>query len=197
MAVNGGEFVTKAHLKLADFAARLAADAARKRPPVARWNPDFEGEIDIRIRADGTWTYLGSPIRRPEMVKLFASILRRDDDGRTCLVTPVEKLAIQVDVAPFVAVEMFVEGEGRSREISFRTQVDDYVRLDSDHPLRVETRPPRDEPRPFVLVRDRLEALIARSVFYDLVDLAEERPGPADTELGVWSAGTYFPIGTV
>jgi len=197
LAVNGGEFVTKAHLKLADFAARLAADAARKRPPVARWNPDFEGEIDIRIRADGTWTYLGSPIRRPEMVKLFASILRRDDDGRTCLVTPVEKLAIQVDVAPFVAVEMFVEGEGRSREISFRTQVDDYVRLDSDHPLRVETRPPRDEPRPFVLVRDRLEALIARSVFYDLVDLAEERPGPADTELGVWSAGTYFPIGTV
>ena len=177
-----------------ELARALAAYRAKKLPPVGQWNPPYRGDSDMRIGRDGTWYHLGQPIERAAMVKLFSTVLRRDDD-RFFLVTPAERLAITVDDAPFVAVEMFATGAGKSQDITFRTHVDDYVTADSDHPIRVDLDPTSGEPSPYVLVRDRLEALIARAVFYDMVDLAVERPGPAGVELGVWSAGVFFPIG--
>lgn len=172
----------------AAIAARLEAG---KLPPVHLWNPPFCGEIDMRIARDGTWYYQGGPIGRKRMVRLFSTVLRRDEDGRYYLVTPAEKLAIQVDDAPFVAVEMTVHGKGREQVLTFRTNVDDEVMAGPDHPIRVVTAPD-GEPSPYVHVRARLEALIARSVFYDLVELAEERDGV----LGVWSAGEFFTLGS-
>lgn len=178
------------------LAAALAAQKDKKLPPVHLWNPPYCGDMDMRIARDGTWYYLGSPIGRMPMVKLFSTVLRRDDDDRYYLVTPVERLGIVVDDAPFVAVEMFVEGEGAERRITFRTHVDDYVTADADHPIRVAVDPKTQEPSPYVLVRDRLEALIARSVFYDLVELADEREVDGETVLGVTSCGRFFPIGS-
>jgi len=160
-------------------------------PPVHKWNPDFCGDIDMRIARDGSWHYMGTPIDRKRMVRLFSTILRHDADGKFYLVTPVEKIGITVDDAPFVAVEMEVRGAGRDQVLAFRTNVDDHVILNSAHPLRVEEDPETGEPSPYILVRDRLEALIARSVFYDLVELAEEQDG----RLGVWSEGTFFALG--
>ncbi len=177
-----------------ELARALAAYRAKKLPPVGQWNPPNRGDSDMRIGRDGTWYHLGQPIERAAMVKLFSTVLRRDDD-RFFLVTPAERLAITVDDAPFVAVEMFATGAGKSQDITFRTHVDDYVTADAEHPIRVDLDPTSGEPSPYVLVRDRLEALIARAVFYDMVDLAVERPGPAGVELGVWSAGVFFPIG--
>ncbi len=178
------------------LAAALAAQKGKKLPPVHLWNPPYCGDMDMRIARDGTWYYLGSPIGRIAMVKLFSTVLRRDDDDRYYLVTPVERLGIVVDDAPFVAVEMFVEGEGAERRITFRTHVDDYVTADADHPIRVAIDPQTQEPSPYVLVRDRLEALIARSVFYDLVELADERQVDGETVLGVTSCGQDFTIGS-
>ncbi|RMF11256.1 MAG: DUF1285 domain-containing protein [Alphaproteobacteria bacterium] len=178
--------------RLQSLLSQALAESGAKRPPVHQWNPEFCGDIDMRIARDGTWYYMGTPIGRKRMVKLFASILRHDEDGKYYLVTPVEKIGITVDDAPFVAVEMEVSGDGRDRTIAFRTNVDDHVILDQDHPLRVETDAQTQEPSPYVRVRDRLDALIARSVFYDLVELAEERDGV----LGVWSRGAFFPLGS-
>ncbi len=177
------------------IAAVLAAQNGKKLPPVHLWNPEYCGDIDMRIGRDGTWYYLGSPIGRKPMVKLFSSVLRRDDDDRFYLVTPVERLGIAVDDAPFVAVEMFVEGAGPEQKLIFRTHVDDYVTADADHPIRVEIDPETEEPAPYVLVRDRLEALIARPLFYDLVEMAEERRIDGETVLGVMSGGAFFTIG--
>lgn len=163
----------------------------RKLPPVHKWNPPLSGELDMRIARDGTWHYLGSPIGRMGLVRLFAGILSRDPDGEYYLVTPVEKVRIRVDDAPFVAVAMEAEGTGRDQRLKFRTNIGDEVVADPEHPIRVETDPRTGQPAPYVLVRDRLEALIARSVFYDLVDLAEEDGGG----LGVWSGGCLFVLG--
>lgn len=168
----------------------------RSLPPVHLWNPDFCGDIDMRIARDGTWRYMGSPIDRKPMVRLFSAILRHDEDGKFYLVTPVEKVGIKVDDAPFVAVEMSVEGEGRQRILSFRTNVDDMVAADRDHPIRVAHNRETGEPSPYVLVRDRLEALIARAVFYDLVAIAEEVQVKGERILGVWSSGAFFPLGS-
>ncbi len=176
---------------LESILSRALAESDGKRPPVHLWNPEFCGDIDMRIARDGAWFYMGTPIGRKRMVKLFSTILRHDDDGKYYLVTPVEKVGIAVDDAPFVAVEMEVTGEGSDQTIAFRTNVDDHVVVDADHPLRVEIDPETEEPAPYVLVRDRLEALVARSVFYDLVELAEERDGV----LGVQSRGQFFPLG--
>ncbi|WP_085883547.1 DUF1285 domain-containing protein [Oceanibacterium hippocampi] len=165
-----------------------------RKPPVHKWNPDCLGKLDMTIARDGSWHYMGSPIARRRMVKLFASILRRDADGRYYLVTPVERFEITVEDAPFVAVEMFVDGEGVEQRIAFRTQVDDYVVADADHPIRIATDPDSGEPAPYIMVRDGLEALIARAVFYDLVDLATGADGD-DDRLGVWSAGRFFELG--
>jgi uncharacterized protein len=166
----------------------------RKLPPVHKWNPPLSGDLDMRIARDGSWHYLGSPIRRMGLVHLFASVLRRDPDGHYYLVTPAEKVRIRVDDAPFVAVTMEVDGTGQNRRLTFRTNVGDEVTADAEHPIRIETDPETGEPSPYVLVRDRLEALIARSVFYDLVALAEE--DEAGT-FNVWSGGCRFPLGEV
>jgi hypothetical protein len=165
-------------------------------PPVHLWNPDFCGDIDMRIARDGTWYYMGSPIGRKPMVKLFSTILRHDDDGKYYMVTPVEKVGIKVDDAPFVAIEMTLEGKGAGQVISFRTNVDDSVTVDANHPLRVEHNATTGEPSPYVLVRGRLEALIGRAVFYDLVACAEERMLDGQKILGVISTGEFFPLGS-
>jgi hypothetical protein len=164
-------------------------------PPVHLWNPEFCGDIDMRIARDGTWFYMGTPIGRKPMVKLFSTVIRYDDDDKYYLVTPVEKIGITVDDAPFVAVEANVFDEGEQQTIVFRTNVDDEVIAGPDNPIRVEIDPETLEPAPYVMVRDGLEALIARSVFYQLVDIGEERQENGETVLGVWSGGQFFTIG--
>ena len=171
--------------------ARLGVGPGKPKPPVDKWNPPFCGDMDMRIARDGTWYYLGSPIGRQPMVRLFASVLRRDEDGCHYLVTPVEKLRIKVDDRPFVAVELAAE----NGLLAFRTNVDDVVTADAAHPIMVEIDPESDEPTPSILVRDRLEALISRSVFYELVEMAEVRRLDGRDILGVESAGQFFPIG--
>jgi hypothetical protein len=182
----------KATVDLAALAAQLPKG---RLPPVHKWNPDFCGDIDMRIARDGTWFYMGTPIGRKPMVKLFSTVLRRDPDDRFYLVTPVEKIGITVDDAPFVAVAMNAHGEGHGRALVFRTNVDDEVIADAEHPIRVEIDPETQEPAPYVKVRDRLWALISRPVFYDLVNLAEDGEVDGEPRFGVWSAGQFFPIG--
>ena len=155
------------------------------------------GDIDMRIDANGTWFYLGSPIGRKELVKLFSSVIRCDDAGNYWLVTPAEMARIRVDDAPFTAVEVMSEGDGEDRVISFRTNVDAVVPLDEEHPLRVTTDMATGEPRPYITVRDRLEALVVRSVFYQLVEEGEALSLGGDDIWGVWSAGCFYPIGPV
>jgi len=175
-----------AGLSLSDIAA-LAAD--NRLPPVGKWNPDHCGDSAMRIASDGTWYHEGSPIGRAAMVRLFSTILRREPDGSYVLVTPVEKLSIAVDDAPFVAVEMKAEGEGKDRRLAFRLNTGDLVVADADHPLFVETR--ADGPHPYVTVRKGLDALLARPVYYELVNLAlEEGNDPP----GLWSAGLFFAL---
>ena len=171
------------------FQALLAAAKDRSLPPVERWHPARSGEIDIRIAANGDWYHEGGRVERFAIAKLFATIMRRDN-GDYYLVNPVEKLKIQVDDAPFIATDMETQGEGADRRILFTTNVDDIVLADADHPITVEDRD--GEPRPYVEVRGGLRALIARSVFYRLVDLATEG---TNGELGVFSSGTWFVLG--
>lgn len=156
-------------------------------PPVHLWNPEFCGDIDMEIRRDGSWTYMGTPINRMPMVKLFSTILRRDEDDKFYLVTPVEKVGIRVEDAPFIAVEVKQEDD----TLHFRTNLDDYVTLDKDHPLRVVHDEKTGEPRPYILVRDRLEALISRAVYYELADMVVEQGGV----LGLLSGGEFFALG--
>ena len=176
---------------LAEIMARLQD---KKLPPVDKWNPDFCGDIDMRIARDGTWYYMGSPIGRKPMVKLFSTVIRRDED-KYFLVTPVEKLGIIVEDAPFVAVEADIYEPGTGQSIVFRTNVDDEVIAGPDNPIRVETDPETGEPSPYVLVRRNLWALIARPVFYRLVDAGEERQLDGKTVLGISSRGSFFVIG--
>ena len=155
------------------------------------------GDLDMRIARDGTWYYRGSPITRQRLVKLFASVLRRDDDGGYSLVTPAERGRIIVEDAPFVAVELMTEGEGRQRTLSFRTNLDEIVAAGPEHRLRVDTAE-NGEPAPYLLVRPGLEALINRPVFYELVELADaEREAgiTAGEGVGVWSGGMFFDLG--
>jgi hypothetical protein len=178
--------------------ADLQAESAhtRKLPPVEKWNPPFCGDLDMRIATDGTWFYLGTPIGRPGLVRLFSTILRREADGSYVLVTPVEKVGIKVDDAPFVAVRVDAEGKGREQTLSFMTNVGDATVAGADHALRVTFCGPEREPRPYVHVRGGLEARIARPVFYELVNLAEERATDTGRELGVWSGGVFFSLGS-
>lgn len=171
-----------------------AGGGDRKPPPVEKWNPPFCGDLDIRIARDGTWFYLGSPIGRQALVKLFASVLRRDADDRHYLVTPVEKIGITVEDAPFLAVEMAVAGEGEAQELTLRTNVGDLVVVGADHPLRFEKEPDSGGLKPYVLVRGRLEALFTRALMYQLADLIVDRSGPEGTQMGIWSKGSFYPI---
>jgi len=171
-------------------AARTASKGAKKGPPpVHLWNPPFCGDLDMRIARDGTWFYLGTPIGRKELVKLFASIMRRDGDDYF-LVTPVEQVGITVDDAPFVAIDFDRVGD----DLRFLTNVDDTVTAGPDHPIRVERDAQTGEPSPYVLVRANLEALIDRKSFYRLVDLGEEDMVDGVAWFGVRSGGVFFPI---
>ena len=160
--------------------------------------PDIAcGDFDIRIGRDGTWYYHGSPIGRKPLVRLFASVLRREDDGSFWLVTPVERGRIIVDDAPFTAVELTVTGTGTQQVLRFRTNLDDEVVVDAAHPLRVAADAESGEPSPYILVRDGLEARLTRPVFFELVALAEKRAAEREEIYGVWSSGQYFPIGSL
>ena len=176
-----------------------AIDGETGKPPVSgadkRRSPELCGDLDMRIARDGTWFYHGSPIGRKPLVKLFASVLSRADDGDYWLTTPVERGRVEVEDAPFVAVELTVGGDGREQSLRFRTSIDDEVTADADHPIRVSHVPATGEPAPYVLVRDRLEALIARAVFYHLVEYGVEEDVDGDRLYGVWSKGCFFPIG--
>ncbi|WP_244287991.1 DUF1285 domain-containing protein [Labrenzia sp. 011] len=171
------------------------ADAGDRRlPPVEKWNPPFCGDLDIRIARDGTWFYLGSPIGREPLVKLFASVLRKDEDGRHYLVTPVEKIGITVEDAPLLAVEMAVEGKERNQAVMVRTNLGDLVTVGPDHPLRFEKETDSGGLKPYVLVRGRLEALFTRALMYELADLLEEREEGNGVALGLWSGGAFFTV---
>lgn len=174
-------------------AAKESGEAGAR--PVDKWNPPYCGSIGMSIRRDGVWLYQGSPIGRIALVKLFASILRKDDDGKTYLVTPAEKIDVDVEDAPFLAVELAVSGEGRDQGLTFRTNVDDVVTVDAAHPLRFQVSEPDSGLKPYVLVRGKLEALCTRAVYMELVSLAE--PNDDDWEaIGVWSGGVWWPLST-
>lgn len=171
------------------------ADSSDGQRPVERWHPDFCGDIDIVIKSDGSWWHEGSKINRKGLVDLFASVLRKDEDGVTYLVTPAEKLAITVERAHFVAVRLDAKGEGEAQRLFFTTNLDEVVEVGPETPLRVETDAATGEPDPYVGVRGRLEAVLSRPVFYELVELAVERPTDKGPQLGVWAAGDFFPLG--
>jgi hypothetical protein len=156
-------------------------------------------DYQMRIARDGAWFHQGGRIDRMALVKLFSTVLRRDEAGDYWLVTPVERGRIEVEDAPFVAVELRTEGSGAARIVRLRTNLDHWVTVDADHPIRVAENPDTGEPAPYVLVRDNLEALIGRAVFYELVDLAQQQDDGADgadgAVLGVWSAGAFFALG--
>ncbi|TDV70506.1 DUF1285 domain-containing protein [Pseudomonas sp. LP_7_YM] len=179
--------------KASDLLAQLPK-TGKGLPPVHLWNPDFCGDIDMRIARDGTWFYLGTPIGRKPMVRLFSTIIRRDGDDYF-LITPVEKVGIRVDDAPFVAVLLEVEGEGESQVLRFTTNVEDEIEASAEHPLRISIDAATEEPAPYVHVRSHLEALIHRNVFYQLVSLAVSQEIDGQRWLGVWSHGEFFPIG--
>jgi len=168
---------------------REAGSGDKSVPPVDKWNPAHCGEIGMEILADGTWKHEGTRITREPLVKLFASILRKDEDGQTYLVTPVEKIVVKVEDAPFVAIRADRVGEGRDQTIVFTTNVGDVVTLGPDHPLRIDRR--GAEPRPYAHVRGRLEARVLRAPFYELVEWAQ----PNEGKLGVWSGGVWWELG--
>ncbi len=169
--------------------AARAATGKKGLPPVHLWNPEFCGDLDMRIARDGTWFYLGTPIGRKELVRLFSTILRKDDD-KYFLVTPVEKVGITVDDAPFVAVDFEVTGTGIDQSLSFETNVGDFSVASADNPIHVVRDDETGEPSPYVHVRAGLEALIDRKSFYRLVDIGAHHDGC----FGVWSGGQFFAI---
>lgn len=180
--------------KAADLLAQIPKAEGKGLPPVHLWHPAFCGDIDMRIARDGTWYYMGTPIGRKPMVKLFSSIIRRDGD-KYVLVTPVEMVGIQVDDAPFVAVSLQLEGQGEQQLLRFTSNVEEEIVAGAEHPIRVAIDPHSAEPAPYVHVRSNLEALIHRNVFYQLVELAVTREIDGQNWLGVWSGGVFFPIG--
>lgn len=180
-----------ASLSLAEIA-QLVEE--KKLPPVAQWNPEHCGDSEMRIARDGTWFHQGSPIGRENMVRLFSTILRREDDGSYVLVTPVEKLSIEVEDAPFVAVEVKSGGCGNTRSLAFRLNNGEMVLADTEH--AIDIRETEEGPRPYLHVRNGLDALIARAVYYELVNLALEEDADTATP-GLWSSGRYFALGTL
>lgn len=171
-----------------------AARAGRGAPPVERWDPPFCGDLDMEIKADGTWFYLGTPIGRAPLVQLFSSVLRKDEDGRTYLVTPAEKVGIRVADAPFVAVELNADGGGEDQVLTFRTNVGDVVEAGPAHPLRFADEAETGGLKPYLHVRGRLEALLARPVMYELINLGEEIDIEGRTMFAVRSKGVVFPV---
>lgn len=172
-----------------DLAVSARAAQGKGLPPVHLWTPEFCGDLDMRIARDGTWFYLGTPIGRHELVRLFSTILKREGDDYF-LVTPVEKVGITVDDAPFVAVDFEVGGEGHDQVLVFETNVGDKILAGKDNPIRVVRDPETGEPSPYVLVRSNLEALIDRKSFYRLVEIGVHEDG----WFGVWSDGQFFRV---
>jgi uncharacterized protein len=170
-----------------------AAGEGKGLPPVERWNPPFCGDLDMRIASDGTWFYAKTPIGRPALVKLFASVLKREGD-RYFLVTPVEKCGIQVDDAPFLALELDVKESSAGRVLNFRTNVDDWVQCGPEHALRFEPESGTDGLKPYLHVRRDLWAKVRRTLFLDLVELGEEREFEGKAMFGVTSMGAFFPM---
>ncbi|WP_417494797.1 DUF1285 domain-containing protein [Maricaulis sp.] len=168
-------------------AARSAGDGL---PPVERWHPEYCGEMDMVIKRDGSWWHEGKRITRQPLTRLFSTILRKDDDGVHYLVTPVEKIAIKVEVAPFVAVRVDATGEGKAQSLIFTTNFDDLAEAGPDHPINVRIDPVTGEPTPLVRIRGGLDALMTRPVFYELAELAVEHEGVT----GVWSGGAFFAL---
>ena len=166
-----------------------AASKGRGLPPVGQWNPPFCGDLDMRVARDGTWFYLGTPIGRPELVRLFSTVLRCDGD-EYFLVTPAEKVGIIVDDAPFVAVDFEQVGD----DLRFETNVGDFAVAGPDHPIRVVRNEKTGEPSPYVLIRCNLEALIDRKSFYRLVEIGETARHEGIDWFGIWSGGAFFPI---
>jgi len=174
------------------LAAAAKAAATKGPPPVHLWNPPFCGDLDIRIARDGTWFYLGTPISRAPLVKLFASILKREGD-RYFLVTPVEKVGIRVDDAPLLATDFGATGTGRDQILTFMTKTDDTATAGVTHPLRITHNPVTGEPSPYILIRANLEALIDRKSFYRLFELGCHEAHEGQSWFGVWSSGQFFP----
>lgn len=172
-----------------------ALHRSRGAPPVELWNPPFCGDLDLRIAADGTWFYLKTPIGRPALVKLFASVLKREGE-KYFLVTPVEKCGIRVDDAPFLAVELKLEDGATGRVLNFRTNVDDWVACGPQHELRFETEAGTGGLRPYLHIRRGLWAKVTRTLFFDLVALGEERDVDGRAMFGVASMGAFFPMAT-
>ncbi|MFZ1727367.1 MAG: DUF1285 domain-containing protein [Albidovulum sp.] len=172
-----------------------AAKSAGKKgpPPVHLWNPPFCGDLDMEIRRDGTWFYLGTPIGRHALVRLFSSIIRKDGDDYF-LVTPVEKVGIRVVDAPFVAIDADSTGLGDAQLLTFTTNVGDEVAAGPDHPIRVVRDPETGEPSPYIHIRANLEALIDRKTFYRLIDLGCHWQHEGNSWFGLWSGGQFFPI---
>jgi hypothetical protein len=175
-------------------AAEQTGEGKRGLPPVERWNPPFCGDLDMEIRADGTWFYLGTPIGRPALVRLFSTVLRKDEDGKTYLVTPVEKVGIRVEDAPFLAVEMSVTQSEEGPVITFRTNLGDVIETGHEHPLRFEIVGEERQLKPYLHVRGRLEALVSRAVMYDLVELGEEIEVDGVMMFAIRSGGAVFPV---
>jgi uncharacterized protein len=180
--------------RIAGLESLLKGQAGKGPAPVESWNPPYCGDIGMRIAAEGTWFYQGSPIGRMQLVKLFASVLRRDSDGRHYLVTPAEKVDVAVDDAPFLAVEMEVRGTGPTQSLVFRTNTDDIVTCSATHPMWFVADPRSGGLKPYIRVRGRLSALVTRALYYDLVELAVAAPGDGAGELGLWSGGRFFPL---
>jgi uncharacterized protein len=178
----------------ADTLAAAAKAASRKGPPpVHLWNPPFCGDIDMRIARDGTWFYLGTPIGRAPLVKLFSAILKREGSAYF-LVTPVEKVGIKVDDAPLLAQDFEVQGTGQDQTLTFTTKTEDEAVLGPDHPLRVDRDPATGEPAPYILIRSDLWALIDRKSFYRLIDLCCHHDHAGQRWFGLWSSGQFFPV---
>lgn len=171
-----------------------AARAGKGAAPVDKWNPDFCGDLDMEIKADGTWFYMGTPIGRMPLVQLFSSVLRKDEDGKTYLVTPVEKVGIRVEDAHFLAVEMDVSGSGEGQVLTFRTNVGDVVEAGAEHPLRFVDEDETGGLKPYLHVRGRLEALVARPVMYQLAEIGEEIDVDGRAMFCVRSKGEIFPV---
>jgi hypothetical protein len=170
-----------------------AASGGKGPPPVERWNPPFCGDLDMRIAGDGTWFYLKTPIGRPALVKLFASVLKREGD-KYFLVTPVEKCGIVVEDAPFMAVELEIKESSVGRVLNFRTNVDDWVACGPEHALRFEPQAATGGLKPYLHVRRDLWAKVTRTLFFDLVELGEERELDGKAMFGVSSMGAFFPM---
>jgi uncharacterized protein len=192
MANQGQSGTNLEGLTTAAREATNATPASRGLPPVHLWNPPFCGDLDMRIAGDGTWFYMGTPIGRPALVRLFSTILKREN-GKHFLVTPVEKVGIRVDDAPFMAVEMRIENDARGRLLRFRTNVDDWVTCEPGHGLRFE-RAADGGLTPYLHVRADLWAKVTRALYYDLVDMGEERMIDGEEMFGVESGGEFFAM---